>query len=155
IPEAVNMVCFQVMGNDHAAALAAEAGQMELNVMTPLIASDLLWSIELLTNAIRMLREDCISGMVVNEKRCGELLEKSHALATVLNPYIGYDKVAQLVKTALSENKSLRQVLIEKDIIPEKYLNEILDARKMTEPGVVDKKMIEEIRRYGKKSSSD
>ncbi len=151
IPEAVNMVCFQVMGNDHAVAMAAEAGQLELNVMTPLIAFDLLWSIELLTNALRMLREDCIEGLVVDEKRCGELLEKSHALATVLNPYIGYDKVAELVKTALSENKSLRQVLIEKDIMPGKFLNEILDAGKMTTPGVVDKKMIEEIRGYGKK----
>ncbi len=148
IPEAVNMVCFQVIGNDHAVALAAEAGQMELNVMTPLIAFDLLWSIELLTNTIEMLREDCVSGMIVEEKRCGELLENSHALATVLNPYIGYDAVAQLVKTALAENKSLRQVLVEKDIIPEKYLNEILDARKMTEPRVVDKKMIEEISKY-------
>ncbi len=152
IPEAVNMVCFQVMGNDHAVALAAEAGQMELNVMTPLIAFDLLWSIEMLTNTVRMLREDCISGMTVDEKRCAELLENSHALATVLNPYIGYDAVAQLVKTALAENKSLRQVLVEKDIIPEKYLNEILDARKMTEPGVVDRKIIEEIREYKKKA---
>jgi aspartate ammonia-lyase len=151
IPEAVNMVCFQVMGNDHAVALAAEAGQMELNVMTPLIAFDLLWSIELLTNTTRMLREFCASGIVVDEKRCSELLEKSHALATVLNPYIGYDKVADLVKTALSENKSLRQVLVEKDIIPEKYLNEILDARKMTEPRVMDKKTIEDIRGYRKK----
>ena len=141
IPEAVNMVCFQVMGNDHAVALAAEAGQMELNVMTPLIAFDLLWSIELLTNTIRMLREDCVSGIIVDEKRCAELLENSHALATVLNPYIGYDKVAELVKTALSENKSFRQVLIEKDIIPEKYLNEILDAKKMTEPRVIDKRI--------------
>jgi aspartate ammonia-lyase len=141
IPEAVNMVCFQVMGNDHAVALAAEAGQMELNVMTPLIAFDLLWSIELLTNTIRMLREDCVSGIIVDEKRCAGLLENSHALATVLNPYIGYDKVAELVKTALAENKSFRQVLIEKDIIPEKYLNEILDARKMTEPRVIDKRI--------------
>ncbi len=152
IPEAVNMVCFQVMGNDHAVSLAAEAGQMELNVMTPLIAFDLLWSIELLTNTVRMLREDCVSGMIVDEKRCSELLENSHALATVLNPYIGYDAVAQLVKMALAENKSLRQVLIERDVIPEKYLNEILDARKMTEPGVVDKKMIEEIRKYREKA---
>jgi aspartate ammonia-lyase len=152
IPEAVNMVCFQVIGNDHAVALAAEAGQLELNVMTPLIAFDLLWSIELLTNTIRMLREFCVSGMIVDEKRCAELLENSHALATVLNLYIGYDAVAELVKIALSENKSLRQVLVEKDIIPEKYLNEILDARKMTEPGVVDKKIIEEIRKYRGKS---
>ncbi len=152
IPEAVNMVCFQVIGNDHAVALAAEAGQLELNVMTPLIAFDLLWSIELLTNTIRMLREFCVFGIRVNEERCCELLENSHAFATVLNPYIGYDAVAQLVKTALAENKSLRQVLVEKGIIPEKYLNEILDARKMTEPGVVDKRIIEEIRDYRKKA---
>ena len=148
IAEAVNMVCFQVMGNDHAVSLAAEAGQMELNVMTPLIAYDILWSIELLTNTVRMFRVDCIEGMVVDEKRCAELLENSHALATVLNPYIGYENVAMLVKTALSENKSLKQVLIEKDLIPEKYLNEILDARKMTEPGVIDKRVVEEIRKY-------
>jgi aspartate ammonia-lyase len=151
IPEAVNMVCFQVMGNDHAVTLAAEAGQMELNVMTPLIAFDLLWSIELLTNTVRMLREFCVSGMIVDEKRCAGLLEKSHALATVLNPYIGYDAVAQLVKQALAEDKPLRQVLIERDVIPEKYLNEILDARKMTEPGVADKRIIEEIKDYRKK----
>lgn len=151
IPEAVNMVCFQVIGNDHAVALAAEAGQLELNVMTPLIAFDLLWSIELLTNTIRMLREFCVSGMVVDEQRCSELLENSHALATVLNPYIGYDAVAELVKTALAENKSLKQVLVEKDIIPEKYLSEILDARKMTEPRAIDKKIVDEIRKYMKK----
>jgi aspartate ammonia-lyase len=152
IAEAVNMVCFQVAGNDHAVAMAAEAGQLELNVMTPLIAFDLLWSIRLLTNTIRMFREDCISEMIVDEKRCNEFVENSHALATVLNPYIGYDMVAQLVKTALSENKSLKQALIEKDIIPSKYLNVILDARKMTEPGAVDKKIIDEIISYGKKN---
>ncbi|MDD5616723.1 MAG: aspartate ammonia-lyase [Candidatus Methanoperedens sp.] len=151
IAEAVNMVCFQVIGNDHAVSLAAEAGQMELNVMTPLIAYDLLWNIGLLTNTVRMFRADCIEGMAVDERRCSELLENSHALATVLNPYIGYEKVAMLVKTALSENKSLKQVLIEKDVIPEKYLNEILDARKMTEPGVIDKRVVEEIRKYNKR----
>jgi aspartate ammonia-lyase len=99
-----------------------------------------------------MFREDCISGLVVDEKRCNELLENSQALATVLNPYIGYDMVAKLVKTALSENKSLKQVLLEKDIIPRKYLNEILDARKMTEPGTIDKKIIDDIFSYMKKN---
>ena len=151
IAEAVNMVCFQVAGNDHAVAMAAEAGQLELNVMTPLIAFDLLWSIGLLTNTMKMFREDCISGLIVDEKRCNELIENSHALATVLNSYIGYDKVAQLVKTALLENKSLKQVLIENDIIPRKYLDEILDAMKMTEPRIVDKRIINEIRSHGKK----
>jgi aspartate ammonia-lyase len=96
-----------------------------------------------------MFRVDCIEGLVVDENRCSELLENSHALATVLNPYIGYENVAMLVKTALSENKSLKQVLIEMDLIPEKYLNEILDARKMTEPGVIDKRVVEEIRKHG------
>lgn len=152
IAEAVNMVCFQVMGNDHAVCLAAEAGQLELNVMTPLIAFDLLWSIELLTNTVRMFREDCISGIKVNEKRCTQLLENSHALATVLNPYIGYENAAEIVKTALHENKSLRQVILERDIIPEKYLNEILDPVRMTEPGIIDKRMIEEIREHWKRA---
>lgn len=150
IAEAVNMACFQVIGNDHALALAAEAGQFELNVMTPLIAFDLLWSIELLANTTRMFRERCVTGTIINKERCSELLENSLSLATVLNPYLGYDKVAGLVKTALLEDKPLKQVIIEKDVIPEKYLGEILDARKMTEPGVVDKKIVEEIREYKK-----
>ncbi len=148
IAEAVNMVCFQVAGNDHAVALAVGAGQLELNVMTPLIAFDLLWSIELLTNTIRMLHERCVCSIVVDEKRCRELLENSHALATVLNPYIGYDAAAELVKTALAENKPLRRVIVERDIISEKYLNEILDPVKMTEPRAFDRKVVEEIRRY-------
>ncbi len=152
IPETVNMVCFQVIGNDHAISLAAEAGQLELNVMTPLIAFDLLWNIELLTRTTRMLRVDCVSGIIVDKKRCSELLENSHAMATFLNSYMGYENVAELVKTALAENKSLRQVLLEKDIIPEKYLNEILDPMKMTEPGIIDEEIIDEIRAYQKKS---
>ncbi len=152
IAEAVNMVCFQVEGNDHAVAMAAEAGQFELNVMTPLIAFDLLWSIDLLTNTIHMFREYCVSGIIVNEGRCNELLEQSQTLATVLNPYIGYDMVAQLVKIALLENKSLKNVLIEKDIIPAQYLNDILDANKMTEPRVVDKNILEGIITHRRKN---
>lgn len=148
IPEAVNMVCFQVMGNDHAIVLASEAGQLELNVMTPLIAFNLLWSIELLTNTIRMLREKCVSGMIVDVKRCTELLESSQSLATVLNPYIGYENVAELVKKALSGNKPLKQVILENDIVPESYLTEILDVKKMTGPEVVDKKIIAGIREH-------
>lgn len=155
IAEAVNMVCFQVIGNDHAVALAAEAGQFELNVMTPLIAFDILWSIKLLTNTVRMFRDKCVSGMTVDKARCTELLDKSHSLATVLNPYIGYDNVSRLVKTALREKKPLKQVIIEQDIIPGKYLSEILDARKMTEPGVVNKRIASEIREYNRNRNPD
>ncbi len=151
IAEAINMVCFQVMGNDHAVSLAAEAGQLELNVMTPIIAFDLLWSIELLTNTIKMFRGDCVSGITVDEKRCTQLLENSLVLATVLNPYIGYENVAELVKTALHENKSLKQLILERDIIPEIYLNKILGPVKMTEPETIDKRIIEEIKEYWKK----
>jgi len=103
-------------------------------------------------NMMRMFREDCISGLIVNERRCSKLLDESHALATVLNPYIGYDIVAQLVKTALSENISLKQVLVEKDIIPGKYLDDILDAVKMTQPRKIDDGIIDEIIAYGKKN---
>lgn len=145
IAEAVNMACFQVIGNDHALALAAEAGQFELNVMTPLIAFDLLWSIELLTNTIRMFNKRCVSGMVVNAERCAQLLENSNSFAAVLNPYIGYDEAAELVKIALRENKTLKQVIIERNILPEKYLNDILDPKKMTEPNI-DKRVVEQIR---------
>ncbi len=152
IPEAVNMVCFQVMGNDHAVSLAAEAGQLELNVMTPLIAFDLLWSIELLTNTVRVLRERCVSGIIVDVERCAELLENSQSLATVLNPYIGYENVAELVKIALLENKPIRQVILEKDIIPKRYLDQILNPVRMTEPAVIDKKIIDEIREYRKRA---
>src|SRR3989304_7576028 len=154
IAEAVNMVCFQVIGNDHAVSLAAEAGQLELNVMTPLIAFDLLWSTELLTNTIRMFNEYCIAGMIVDEKRCAELLENRLNLATVLNPYTGYENVAELVKAALAENKSLKQIILDRDIIPQKYLDEILDPVKMTEPVIIDKKIIGDIREYGKKKRS-
>ncbi|TAL47800.1 aspartate ammonia-lyase, partial [archaeon] len=148
IAEAVNMVCFQVIGNDHAISLATEAGQMELNVMTPLISFDLLWSMELLTNTMKMFRKDCVEGMIVDEKRCTQLLENSQALATILNPYIGYENVAEIVKTALRESKSLKQVILEKDIIPEALLDKILDPMKMTEAGTIDKKILEEIREH-------
>ena len=119
--------------------------------MTPLIAFNLLWSIELLTNTIRMFREDCITGTIVDERRCTELLENSHTLATVLNPYIGYENVAELVKAALHENKPLKQVILERDIIPERYLNKILDPVQMTEPGIIDRKIMDEIREYRRK----
>lgn len=139
VPECAIMACYQVLGNDYAVAEAAKSGQMELNVMTPLIAFDLLWSIRLMANALGMLDDSCVRGMVVDAERSQQLLEKGLSLVTALNPYIGYEVAAEIVKIALRDNKPLPQVILENGIMEEKDLNRILDARAMTEPGLIDK----------------
>ncbi len=145
IPECAIMACYQVIGNDLATAEAARSGQMELNVMTPLIAFDLLWSIKLLTNALNMLSGLCIKGLTVNEKRSKELLQKGLSLVTALNPYIGYEVAAEIVKIALEENKALTQVIAERGIIEPADLERVLDAKAMTEPGLIDKELQKKI----------
>ncbi len=139
VPECAIMVCLQVLGNDFAIAEAAKSGQLELNVMTPLIAFDLLWSARIMTNAINMLSESCIQGMTVDVARAQQLLEKGLSLVTALNPYIGYDAAAEIVKIALKEDKPLTAVILEHNIMDEQDLRKILDAKAMTEPGLVDK----------------
>ncbi|MBI2550145.1 aspartate ammonia-lyase [Candidatus Woesearchaeota archaeon] len=145
IPECAIMTCYQVLGNDYAVAEAAKSGQMELNVMTPLIAFDLLWSIKLMTNMLKMLDEFCVSGMTVNAERTQQLLEKGLSMVTALNPYIGYEVAAEIVKIALRDNKPLPQVILESKILEEKDLSKILDAKAMTEPGLVDKQLQQRI----------
>ena len=145
IPECAIMACLQTLGNDFAIAEAAKSGQLELNVMTPLIAFDLLWSARIMTNALNMLGESCVQGMAVDAARAQQLLEKGLSLVTALNPYIGYDAAAEIVKIALKEDKPLTAVIIENKIMDEQDLRKILDAKAMTEPGLVDKKLQEKI----------
>ncbi len=145
IPEAAIMACYQAIGNDHAVAAASSHGHLELNVMTPLIAFDLLWTIKLLTNTCRMLRTSCVEGIKVDEKRCTALVEQSLSLVTALNPYIGYEVAAELVKISLAENKPLKTVIGEKNIIPEECLDKILSPEAMTSPSTVDKEMQKKI----------
>ncbi|HLG23163.1 MAG TPA: aspartate ammonia-lyase [Candidatus Manganitrophaceae bacterium] len=134
--EVTNMVCFHVIGNDLTITMAAQAGQMELNVMMPVINFNLLQSIEILTRDIDLFTERCVKGITVNRARCREYAEKSVGLATILNPSIGYEAAAQVAKESTATGKSLREIIIEKGILSAKEVDQILDPTKMTEPSL-------------------
>ena len=136
IAEMVNMVCFQVIGNDVTIATAAEAGQLELNVMMPLIAHNLFFALGILTTASRVFAERCVDGVEVDRAMCAYWLDRSPALVTALAPKIGYAEAAQLAKEAVERNLSVRELLVQKGILKGKELDEVLDLRAMTEPGV-------------------
>jgi fumarate hydratase class II len=131
--EMTSMVCFQVMGYDSAIALAAQAGQLELNVMMPLIAYNLIHSIEILGNTIAVLTERCIEGITVNQERCLAYAEGSLALVTALNTHIGYLNAAAVAKESLETGKSLRQIVLEKGLMSEAELAEVLNLEQMSE----------------------
>lgn len=130
--EVLDMVCFQVIGNDHVITLAAQAGQLELNVMMPVINFNLLQSIMLLKNAINVFTNKCVKGITADAERCRELAERSIAIATVLNPIIGYEAAAALAKEAVDTNKSIRELIIEKGILSRDGVDLIFDTYKMT-----------------------
>ena len=132
IPEVVNQVCFRVIGSDLTVTLAAEAGQLQLNVMEPVIAACLLEGQLLLRNAARTLREHCIAGITANEDVCRLLLERSIGTVTALNPVIGYDKATELAAEALRTGKGIVELVREKGILTEEQLAKILDPAAMT-----------------------
>ncbi|HET8712877.1 MAG TPA: aspartate ammonia-lyase [Gemmatimonadales bacterium] len=136
IPEMVNQVCFQVIGNDVTVTTAAEAGQLELNVMMPVIAHNILFSTQILTTASRVLAERCVEGIEPDVAQCEYWLERSPALVTALAPKIGYAEAAKLAKEALAKNVTVRQLVQEKGLLKGRELDEVLDLRAMTEPGV-------------------
>jgi fumarate hydratase class II len=134
VPESVNMVCAQVIGNDLVITIAGQSGTLELNVMMPLIAFNLLQSIEIEANAARLLAEKCIAGIKANRARCRDLAERSYALATAIAPSIGYDRAAQIAKKAQDENKTIREVMVEEGF-PQSEVDRILDLKRLTEGG--------------------
>ncbi|MBI2108208.1 aspartate ammonia-lyase [Candidatus Woesearchaeota archaeon] len=126
IPECVIMVCYDVMGKDKTIELAAQYSILELNVMCPVIAYDILQSMKMLANALKMFRELCIDGIKADGQRCRELLEKSTATATALNPYLGYQAVSRIVKEAIRENKTIKEIILKYGLIEESDLSRIL-----------------------------
>jgi aspartate ammonia-lyase len=136
IPEMVNQVCFQVIGNDACVGAAAEHGQLELNVMMPVIAHNVLFSMLILRNSARVLTEKTVKGMEANEEQCEYWLERSAALATALAPQIGYARAAELSKQSVKENVLIRELVKREKVLPPKEIDEVLDLRKMTEIGV-------------------
>jgi aspartate ammonia-lyase len=134
IAEMTNMVCYQVMGYDTAIAFASQAGQLELNVMMPLIAYDLIHSIEILGHAIDTLATKCIKGITAMESRCLAYAEGSLSLVTALNTHIGYLNAADVAKESLVTGKSLRQIVLEKGLMTEEKLAEVLNLEQMSRP---------------------
>ncbi|MGA2192860.1 MAG: aspartate ammonia-lyase [Nitrospirota bacterium] len=132
--EMLDMVCFQVAGNDQAVAYAAQGGQLELNVMMPVIAHNLLSSAEILKNAVKVFREKCVDGITASRERCRMYVDKSLGIATALNQHIGYMKAAEVAKEALMTGKTVAQVALEKGYMTEEELKRALDPMRLTEP---------------------
>ncbi len=136
IPEVVNQVCFQVIGNDMTITMAAEAGQLELNAFEPIIGFNILQSMELLMNAFDVLSKRCVVGIKANVERCNEFMERSVGLVTALVPIIGYETAASLAKEALVSDRTIRELIIDKGLLSKVELEKILDPRAMIHPGV-------------------
>ncbi|HEY7044462.1 MAG TPA: class II fumarate hydratase [Nocardioidaceae bacterium] len=139
LPEAMSMVCAQVVGNDATVAFAGSSGNFELNVMMPVMAANLLQSIRLLANTSRLLADRCVSGIQADVERCRELAESSPSVVTPLNRFIGYENAAAVAKKAVKERKTIREVVIEEGYVErgdvtEQQLDEALDVLRMTHP---------------------
>jgi fumarate hydratase class II/aspartate ammonia-lyase len=135
--EMLNMVCFSIIGNDLTITMASQAGQLELNVMMPVMQYKLLDSISILINALKAFTDKCIKGITANEDRCYQYATNSMSIVTALNPYIGYSKAADIAKESLLTGKSIKEVILGKKLIPEEKLNEILSPMSMTKPGFI------------------
>ncbi len=136
VPEMVNQVCYQVIGCDAAILAAADGGQLELNVMMPVIAWNALHATRILGNAMRVFETRCVAGILADEARCRELLDRSTAIATALSPYIGYAETADIAKTAVATGRSIRELVLERGLLEPAQLDSILAVEAMTTPGV-------------------
>jgi len=136
IPEMVNQVCYQVAGCDATILAATEHGQLELNVMMPVIAWNALHASRILKNAMRVLQSACVGDIRADEARCRELLDRSTALATALSPYIGYAATAEIAKEAVKTGRAIREIVRERRLMPDDQLDRILSVDAMTSPGI-------------------
>jgi aspartate ammonia-lyase len=136
IPEAVNQVAFQVMASDLAITLAAQAGQLELNAMLPLIAHNLLESLELMERTVNIFIDRCVSGITANREQCKKLLEQSFSTLTALTPHIGYEAATEVARMALLESLSVRQAVLKLGLMDEEKLDKVLRPYELTKPGI-------------------
>lgn len=136
IPEMMAQISMKVMANDGAITMAASMGQLELNPYMPLISENLLESLQILKDGVLLFKEKCIEGIVVNEERCNENIEKSAVLATALVNHLGYDKASVISKKAIKENKTIREVVIEGNYLTIEEVDKILNILELTKPGI-------------------
>jgi aspartate ammonia-lyase len=147
IAEMVNQVCYQALGLDTTVALAAEAGQLELNVMMPVMAHNMVFALIIVGNASKALAERCVDGIQADEAQCAYWLERSPALVTALAPKIGYAEAAKLAKEAVASGLTVKELVMKKRILEGAELEEVLDLRAMTEPGVPGEKEAQPVKR--------
>ena len=131
IAEMTEMVCYRIMGNDATVAAAARAGQLELNVMMPLIAAVLFESLEIFTNAVRTLQSKCVEGITADVERCRAYAGRSVALATVLNPVLGYHVAAQVARESLETGETPREIIVRKKLLSAAEVDRLFSAKTM------------------------
>jgi aspartate ammonia-lyase len=134
--EMLNMACFQVIGNDTTITMAVQAGQLELNVMMPVMAFNMLMSIDILMNSMRVFAEFCVEGITADEARCRQYVENSMGLVTALNPHIGYSASAKVAQENYRTGRPIRDIVRDLGVLTDEQLEEILDPVAMTEPGI-------------------
>lgn len=142
IPEVVNQVAFNIIGNDVTITMAAEAGQLELNAFEPIIFYCMFQSIDTLAYAVQTFVDNCISGITANENRCRYLVENSVGIITAICPHVGYQKAADIAKKALISGDSVRKLIVEENLLTEEELNHILEPTQLTEPGIAGKELL-------------
>ncbi len=142
IPEVVNQVAFNIIGNDVTITMAAEAGQLELNAFEPIIFYCMFQSIDTLAYAVQTFVDNCVSGITANEARCRYLVENSVGIITAICPHVGYQKAADIAKKAMISGKSVRTLILQEKLIGEEELDRILDPVHMTEPGISGKSLL-------------
>ena len=145
LPEVVNQVAFNIIGNDMTITMAAEAGQLELNAFEPIIFYCMFQSIDTLGYAVETLVDNCIVGITANEERCRQLVENSVGIITAICPHVGYEKTADIAKKAINSNESVRSLILKENIMDEEELSRILDPIHMTEPGISGKDVLMKI----------
>lgn len=146
IPEVVNQVAFNIIGNDMTITMAAEAGQLELNAFEPIIFYNLFQSIETLTFAVKTLIDNCIVGITANEEHCRRMVESSIGIITAICPYVGYERASNIAKEALRTGRSVRDLILERGLMDREHLQTILDPYTMTEPGILGKDPMDQLR---------
>ncbi|WP_322904727.1 aspartate ammonia-lyase [Paenibacillus campi] len=140
--EVVNQIAFQVIGNDHTICLASEAGQLELNVMEPVLVYNLLQSLEIMKQGFTVFRLHCVDGIQANVERCRQYVERSVGVITALNPHLGYEVVSRIAREAIQTGKSVRELCLLYNVLTEEELNIILDPYQMTEPGIAGEALL-------------
>ncbi|MCX7923447.1 MAG: aspartate ammonia-lyase [Clostridia bacterium] len=140
IPEAINQIAFQIMGNDLTITMAAQSGQLELNAFLPIIAHNLFEMLDLLRNGLKLFIDKCIKGIQADRERCSQLVDRSFTLVTALTGCIGYERAAEVSRRCVATDKTVREVLLEEKILDEDVINAILNPVEMTKPGIPGKK---------------